>query len=66
MVMTDLNVPVELEIKEVKEKHHSVAVGESTRENDWWPETREWVEFEVIFTNGAKKSYGSLDAIEIL
>jgi len=65
-VMTDLKVPVDLEIKEVKEHYHSEDVGESTPANDWWPEQRTWTTLEVIFTNGAKKSYDSLNAIEIL
>lgn len=66
MVMTDMKIPVEMTIKEIKEEEHSVEVGESNASNDWWPETRDWTTFDVKFTNGVTKSYGSLDAIEIL
>ena len=65
-VMTDLKVEVTLEIKEVKEQPHSVDVGPSNRENDWWPPTRDWVTFDVTFTNGVTKSYSSLGEINII
>jgi hypothetical protein len=57
---------IELTIKEVKETHHSVEVGPSTRENDWWPETRDWTTFDVTFTNGKTKEFRSLSEIKII
>lgn len=65
-VMTDMKVPVEMEIKEIKEEHHSEDIGPSNWENDWWPEQRTWTTYEVTFTNGVKKSFSSLHDIEIV
>lgn len=65
-VMTDMKVEVELEVASVKENHHSVAIGPSTRENDWWPATRDWKTFTVTFTNGARKEFDNLTSIKIL
>jgi hypothetical protein len=65
MVMTDMKVEVELEIKEVKENNHSVNLTEPTKENDWWPETRDWTDYTVFFTNGASKKFDSLQQIKI-
>ncbi len=58
--------PVELTIAEVKEEHRSVETGESNASNDWWPETREWVEYKVTFTNGKSKIFQSLSSIDII
>ena len=65
-VMTDMKVEVELEIASVKENHRSVEIGPSTRENDWYPETRNWTTLTVTFTNGAKKEFDNLTSIKIL
>ena len=66
IVETDMKTHSELEIKEVIEHRHSRDIGESTRENDWWPETKEWTTYEVVFTNGAKKIVDSLSEIKIV
>lgn len=66
MVMTDVKVPVEMEIKEIKEEHHSEDIGESNAGNDWWPEQRTWTTYKVIFTNGVSKSFSNLNDIEII
>jgi hypothetical protein len=60
MVETDMKTIVELEIKEVIENNHSEDLELSTRENDWWPKTREWKTYTVHFTNGASKSFSSI------
>ncbi len=65
-IMTDMKVLVELEIKEVKEEHHSQDIGPSNASNDWWPETRDWTTYTVYFTNGSNKTFGSLDSIKII
>lgn len=64
IVETDMGVNVELEIKEVTCEHHSVETGPSTRENDWWPPTREWDTYKVTFTNGKHKEYSSIENIK--
>lgn len=66
MVKTDMGIPVELEIKEIKESHHSEDIGPSTKENDWYPEQRTWTTFDVIFTNGSRKSFQSLSELNVL
>lgn len=66
MVNTNLNVMVELEIKEIKEIHHSEDIGQSTKENDWWPDQRQWTSFNVTFTNGNIMSFGSLNEINLV
>jgi hypothetical protein len=65
MVETDMKVFVELEISEVIEDNHSVDLEPSTRENDWWPATRDWKTYRVKFTNGALKEYNSLEEINV-
>lgn len=65
-IMTDAKVEVELEIESVKEETHSVDLEPSTRENDWWPKSRDWTTFEVVFRNGFKKSYKSLSEINLV
>lgn len=58
--MTDAKIPVELEIKTAEEKHNSRDVGPSNASNDWWPAQETWYTYDITFTNGFKKSYGSL------
>jgi len=65
-IMTDAKVMVQLEIKNATEEHHSQDLGPATRENDWWPPSREWTTIDVEFTNGFKKSYQSLNEIDIV
>lgn len=64
-VMTDLKVEVELVIERVEEKHHSVDLEPATRENDWWPASRDWKTYVVHFTNGSRKEFDSLNRIEL-
>lgn len=65
-VLTDMKVGVTLEIKEVKQNNHSVDLEPSTAANDWWPASRDWTTYTVYFTNGATKTYDSLERIEVL
>lgn len=65
-VPTDMKVNVELTIKEVKEERHSREIGESNAANDWWPETIDWTNYTVFFTNGACKTYDSIEDIKII
>ena len=69
-IMTDMNVEVDLEIKEVKDTSHSTTrqITPHTRENDWWgeSETTQHPSFTVTFTNGATKKFGSLNEIKVL
>ncbi len=65
MVMTDMKVEVELEIKKVEDNHHSQDLEESTAANDWWPQQRTWTTWTVYFTNGAQKAFDSLDRINV-
>lgn len=65
LVKTDVGVEVELEIKEVKEQNHSQALEPATRENDWWPASRDWTTYKVTFTNGHSKEYSSIKEIKI-
>jgi hypothetical protein len=65
-VMTDAKVVVQLVIDTVEERRHSEDLEPSTRENDWWPATRDWTTFDVKFTNGHTKSYDSLQDIDVV
>jgi len=65
-IMTDAKVEVELEIQEAEERKHSKDLEPSTRENDWWPASKDWTTIEVTFTNGFKKSYGSFSEIKLV
>lgn len=65
-VMTDMKVEVELEIQEVKQNNHSEDLEPATRENDFWPPSRNWTTFTVTFTNGAKKQFNNINEIKVL
>lgn len=65
-VMTDAKVEVELEIKEAKEERHSRDLEPATRENDWWPKSENWTTIDITFTNGFRKSYRSLNEIQLV
>lgn len=64
-VKTDVGVVVEMEIAKVKQNFHSQDLEPATRENDWWPASRHWNTYTVIFTNGATKEYDSLSSIKL-
>jgi hypothetical protein len=64
--MTDAKVVVQLVIESVEEIKHSQELEPSTRENDWWPATRDWTTLGVKFTNGHYKSYNSLQDIDVV
>lgn len=66
MVMTEMKVEVELTIKKVEENYHSRDLEESNAANDWWPAQETWKSYTVFFTNGAQKTYDSLNAIKIV
>lgn len=65
VVTTDVGASVELQIKEVKENRHSEPLEPSTKENDWWPASRDWTTYTVYFTNGHSKTYSSLNEINV-
>jgi hypothetical protein len=65
MVMTDMKVEVELEIKKVEDNNQREDLEKATPENDWWPASRSWTTWTVYFTNGAQKSFTSLDEIKV-
>lgn len=65
MVLTDVGVVVELEIKEVVHNRHSEDLEPSTAANDWWPKSREWSTYTVRFTNGHSKNYSSIEEIKV-
>lgn len=65
-VKTNIGVVVELEIKCVEAKHNSVDLEAATKENDWWPKTRDWTTYVVTFVNGHSKVYSSLDEIDLV
>lgn len=62
-VLTDTRVTVQLEIASAKEVHHSEDLAPATAANDWWPPSRDWTTIDIEFTNGFKKSYGSISEI---
>jgi len=64
--ITDAKVPVILEITNIEERSHSKDLEEATRENDWWPQSVDWITYEVEFTTGFKKSFFSLSEIELI
>ena len=66
IIMTDMKVEVELEIKTVKQNNHSQDLEPSTQANDWWPASRDWTTFTVTFTNGATKKFDSINSIKVL
>jgi hypothetical protein len=65
-VMTDALVEVELEISHITTQKHSVELTAGTKENDWWPETKDWTTYQVHFTNGFIKGYFNLDDIQLM
>jgi len=65
-IMTDAKVMVQLEIETVTETHHSEDLAPATRENDWWPPSRDWTTIDIKFTNGFHKSYHSFYDIDIV
>lgn len=65
-VKTDVGTEVLLEIAKVERNHHCQQTGPSNRENDWWPDAREWDTYIVHFTNGHKKEYESIEQINII
>ena len=65
-IMTDAKIEVILEIAEIKEQNHSQDLEPATRANDWWPASRDWTTFDVIFTNGFTKSFNSLKDINFI
>ena len=65
MVETDLKVVVELEIKEAIADHHREDLEPSTAANDWWPKSRDWTTYTVKFTNGASKTFTSINDIKV-
>jgi len=65
-IMTDAKVMVQLQIESIDEVKHSEDLEPATRENDWWPPSRDWTTFDVKFTNGFYKSYGSLEEIDVI
>ena len=66
LIMTDMKVEIELEIKEVETKCHSRQITPDTRENDWWGETENWSTYIVKYTNGAQKEFSSITEIKVL
>lgn len=69
ILTTDLNTEVVLEIESVRDTStsHTRVIVPGTPENDWYglDETIYNHSFEVTFTNGAKKSFKSLDNLPI-
>lgn len=65
-VMTDAKVVVQLVIESVTENKHWEELEPATRENDWWPTSREWTTVSVKFTNGFTKTYDSIKYIDIV
>lgn len=65
-VMSDLKVPVELVIREVKANNRYIETGPSNAANDWYPDGYYEISYSVIFTNGVVKSYSNLAELEIL
>jgi hypothetical protein len=65
-IMTDAKVVVQLEILSAEEQRNSQDLEPATRENDYWPPSREWTTIEVEFTNGYVKSYHSLSEIDLV
>jgi hypothetical protein len=66
IVLTDAKVSVELEIQSVTESKHSEDLKPATEANDWWPKSREWTTYVVLFTNGFRKSYDNLNDLELV
>ena len=61
--MTAAKVNVQLEIESVEEKHQ-IPIWNPLLLKIWWPDTKNRTAFEVKFTSGFIKSYGSLYEIE--
>ncbi len=66
MVMTDMKVEVELTIDKVLDSSYSRDLEESTPQNDWWPASETIKSYTVMYTNGARKVFDSLGAINVL
>lgn len=65
-VMTDMKIEVELEIEKVVHDSSFVATGESTPQNDWWPDGYYNHKYIVYFTNGGRKTYSSIEEIKVI
>lgn len=65
-VMTDAKVVVQLEVVTAEEKPHSEDLEPSSEKNDYWPKSRDWTTIEVTFTNGFRKTYKSVNDIELV
>lgn len=66
MVMTDVGVAVPLVVASIEECKTSVDLERPSQSNDFWPPTKDIITYVVVFTNGVKKTYDSINAIEIL
>lgn len=66
MVMTDVGVAVPLVVASIEECKTSVNLEPPSPANDWWPMSEDIITYVIVFTNGVKKTYNSINAIEIL
>ncbi len=66
LIMTDMKVEVELEIKEVDRYSRTIEITPDTPENDWWGQSETVYTYTVTFTNGATKTFGSIEQINVL
>lgn len=66
IIKTDALVDVKLIIDNVEQLNRSVDLEPATQANDWWPASRDWVEYKVKFTNGYSKIYHSLNEMNII
>ncbi len=60
------NREVVLEVEDIKVEHGSREIGESTRENDWWPETVSWTNYYVCFVDGSKIEFNTGTKFDIV
>ncbi len=57
---------VVLEIEKAAVDHHSRDLEEATRENDWWPKSESWSEFNIQFVDGSTKKVGFNETLDIV
>lgn len=66
-VQTEIpGVTADLRIEKVTQNNHSRDLAPATAANDWWPPQETWSDYTVEFTNKYKKTYSSIEEINIL
>lgn len=64
LVISDVG-EIRLTVKKVEFRTHTVELGPSTRENDWWAPSYDVETIVITFTNGFAKNFNSWSEIKV-